>query len=46
MYKCNECGEVFDEPTVVLERHGFNDGFAERFYVCPYCGGDFEEVED
>lgn len=49
-YKCNCCGEIFDEPRVIRESHGFHDGFAETFYVCPYCGGDYdvydEEVDD
>lgn len=46
MYKCKDCGEVFDEPHHVVERHGFDDGYAEHFYVCPNCGGTYEEVED
>lgn len=46
MYKCKDCGYEFDEPTVVVERHGFNDGFAERFSVCPNCGGSYEEVDE
>lgn len=49
-YKCKCCGEVFDEPRVVRESHGFNDGFYETLHVCPYCGGDYadynEEVDD
>lgn len=44
MYKCLDCGEVFDEPASVRETHGFTDGFAEIFYMCPYCNGDYEEV--
>ena len=46
-YKCNNCGEIFDEPWEVRETHGFNDGFYETFYVCPYCGSDdYEEEEE
>ena len=50
LYKCNCCHEVFDEPQVVREYHGFDD-YPEVFYCCPYCGGDYcefnadEEVE-
>ena len=44
MYKCLDCGEVFEEPASVRETHGFTDGFAETFYMCPYCNGDYEEV--
>ena len=45
-YKCNNCGEVFDEPRVFVETHGFTDGLYERFSCCPNCGGDYHEVED
>lgn len=45
MYKCLDCGEVFDEPASVRETHGFTDGFAETFYVCPNCHGDYEKAE-
>lgn len=45
-YKCKDCGEVFDEPQEYVERHGFDDGFAERWSCCPYCGGSYAEVED
>lgn len=47
-YKCKCCGEVFDEPQVIREYHGFDD-FYETFCICPYCGGDYvpyEEVDD
>ena len=44
MYKCLDCGEVFEEPASVRETHGFTDGFAEIFYMCPHCNGDYEEV--
>lgn len=45
-YKCNCCGEVFDEPSTYFETHGFTDGLYERFSCCPNCGGDYHEVED
>ena len=45
MYKCLDCGEVFEEPASVRETHGFTDGFAETFYMCPYCNGDYEEAK-
>ena len=45
MYKCRCCGEVFDEPRVVRESHGFHDVFYETFYVCPNCGGDYDEYD-
>ena len=45
MYKCLDCGEIFDEPASVRETHGFTDGLAETFYMCPYCNGDYEEAK-
>jgi hypothetical protein len=45
MYKCLDCGEVFEEPAPVRETHGFTDGFAETFYMCPHCNGDYEETK-
>ena len=38
MYKCLNCGEVFEEPNSVKEDWG------ESFSVCPYCNGDYEEI--
>lgn len=46
MYKCKQCGEVFDEPHIYYEVHGFTDGIYETQSRCPYCGGDYHEVED
>ena len=43
-YKCNCCNEVFDEPRVIKEYHGFDD-HPEIFYICPYCGGDYTEFD-
>lgn len=45
MYKCKNCGEVFDEPRVYKEYHGF-DNLPEIWSCCPCCGGDYTEVED
>lgn len=44
MYKCLDCGEVFDEPASVRETYGFTDGFGVTFYMCPYCNGNYEEA--
>ena len=38
MYKCSNCGEIFEEPNAIKEDWG------EMFYVCPYCNGDYEEA--
>lgn len=43
MYKCRTCGEVFNEPRVIVERHGFTDGMYEKISECPECGsGDYD----
>lgn len=44
MYKCENCGETFDEPRVYYERHGFDD-FPETLSCCPYCGGGYTGVD-
>lgn len=45
MYKCRCCDEVFDEPQVIKEYHGFDD-YPEIFSFCPYCAGDYEPYEE
>ena len=41
MYKCNECGAVFDFLKVNKEVHNeLEDGSFELFSCCPECGGD------
>ena len=48
MYSCDCCGRYFDEPTLYREDRGECFGFPsyEQILGCPFCGGDFEEVED
>ena len=44
-YKCNHCGERFDEPYEYVEMHGFDYGPGEAWSECPYCGStDFDEA--
>ena len=45
-YVCCDCGEIFDEPHVYYETHGFTDGLYETMSCCPYCGGDYEPYEE
>lgn len=46
-YKCCNCGNIFNEPNVYYERHGFSYGPGERIECCPDCGYDnFEEVDE
>lgn len=37
MYKCRECGAVFEEPHRWVERHGFDYGPFENWSACPVC---------
>lgn len=48
MYKCCDCGHVFDDSNVKLvhecmgECHGFPA--YETYYACPVCGGSFDDA--
>lgn len=45
-YQCHECDRRFEEPDIITESHGFNDGIAEEHGVCPFCKGYFEEMHE
>ena len=40
MYKCDECGQLFDDPVDGLDQVYCGNGIAEevQFSACPYCG--------
>lgn len=47
MYKCIDCGHIFDdgEQSIIREYHDeIPGGFYEEFAGCPICGGGFEET--
>ena len=46
MYKCTECGYLFEEgeQAVWEERHGLDSPPYEKWSGCPVCKGDYEEV--
>lgn len=48
MYRCNECGHLFEdgEQRTYRENVGECHGSPsyQEFSVCPVCGGDYEEV--
>ena len=44
MFVCIECNHTFEVPAQVEERHGFDYGPFETFYVCPQCGESFVEA--
>lgn len=47
MYKCLNCGAVFEEPAVTYETHGLDRPPYEKVYVCPVCRDNYmEEVDD
>lgn len=48
LYICTDCGECFDEPKYIKESRGEHFGIPafEYMAVCPFCGGDFREVEE
>lgn len=48
MYKCNDCGRVFDEPHTWKESRGefWGQPCYETLSGCPYCeSGDIDEVK-
>lgn len=45
MFKCYDCGRVFETPKTYVEHHPYGMGYAtEEFGVCPHCNGDVEEA--
>lgn len=48
IFKCNDCGTIFDSPRCVSESRGEFWGMPayEDMYYCPHCGGeDFNYAE-
>ena len=43
-FRCCECGREFEEPKRTQEYHG--DNFYEDWLCCPYCGGEYEDLND
>ena len=49
-YKCQDCGNTFEEPAIRTEKVGSStDSLAPgylKYEVCPCCGSeDFDEIE-
>ena len=44
MYVCVNCGQLFEMPAHVTEKHGFDYPPYEEVAMCPFCGGDFVET--
>lgn len=47
MYKCLECGHLFEEgeQAVWEERHGLSTPPYEKFEGCPLCHGAYEKIK-
>ena len=47
MYKCKNCGHVFEEgeQATWIEEHGFSSGPFEEWSGCPICSGGYEETK-
>lgn len=47
MYRCNECGHLFEEGEQAewTEMHGFSYGNGENWSGCPICKGSYEEIK-
>lgn len=50
MYKCKECGLIFETPTKSYEDYtpsgGCEDSFICEKKVCPICKGTFEKINE
>ena len=48
MYKCSECGLVFDTPKAYREDRtpggASETTFTEVLFACPSCGGNYDEA--
>ena len=46
LYRCDNCGARFREPTIMRWTENHGDGMLERWaeYHCPVCGSD--EVDE
>ena len=51
MYKCEDCGHIFDEPKAYSEdcTPGYvceGGSFIKHYMACPICGGAYEEYDE
>lgn len=46
MFKCCECGCVFEDAKRYTETHGLDSPPYEEYNACPKCAGAFEEAEE
>ena len=41
MYKCQDCGNIFDAALIYTEQHGLDTPPYEKRSACPNCKGEF-----
>lgn len=41
MFLCVDCGALFEEPRIHIERHGLDAPPYEKWTACPECGGGY-----
>lgn len=47
MYRCCECGHLFDEPVEFADREEYwGAPCYNKYYLSPCCHEDFDEVTD
>ena len=47
MYICNNCGAIFETPSIYEEHHPYGMGYATEYLaVCPHCQSyNFDEAK-
>lgn len=47
MYKCYDCGGLFDESKTEHDKVQYGEEYVDGpgYEVCPFCGGNFEEAK-
>lgn len=47
MFKCVECGAIFEEPRVVREKgEAWGATYYHTYSACPYCYGAYDEYSE
>ena len=45
MFRCADCGEMFEIPKKYTETHGLETPPYEIFYGCPRCAGAYSHIK-
>lgn len=46
MYVCLDCGKLFAEPELIVEKHGLDYPPYDEYFGCPECGGAYAEAPE